>query len=130
MPSKGYQLSSTARKAGLFRIMYGLSKFCSRLRSHCRTFEHETMKRSTNKTWTFQLQVVEVHEFGKNFARVNLIRAHPRSTKHMTPYTPSNIQFRCRLLQVQDHNTTRPIGYGSRSLTDTNRKYDTTQRQC
>lgn len=57
--------------------------------------------------------------------------ALPNRTGHITLDTDAcNVQVGCLLLQQQPNETTKPIGYWSRSLTETERKYDTTQHEC
>lgn len=53
------------------------------------------------------------------------------STGHINLDTKAcDVQVGCMLLQAQHDNKTRHIGYCSRSLTNAERKYNTSQREC
>lgn len=41
-----------------------------------------------------------------------------------------NVRLGCFILQTRSDDTTKPIGCWSQLLTDTKRRYDTTQREC
>lgn len=59
------------------------------------------------------------------------VRPFPNSTCHMTLNTDiCTVQLRDVLLQQQMHRTTKPLGYCSRSSTDTEHKYDQSPREC
>ena len=59
------------------------------------------------------------------------VLALPRPNGRITIDTDAcAYQVGCVLLQEQEDQTVKPIGYWSRSLTDAERRYDTTQREC
>lgn len=67
----------------------------------------------------------------KNVLLLPPVLGLPYSSAHMATNTDvGNVQIGSFLLQMQPDDTTKPIGYWSRSLTNTERQNDTTQREC